>query len=129
MVVRWTPMSVAISASLVVALAYAGYRRGKKIRCKNDEASIVLPVIGWSLLGPMGPGYLVGRLAGGSCKLGGFSDLPGVEAELTYRVCKAAKKGDTRTATACRLAKQDRHIEALLTICPEASQRLRGGER
>jgi hypothetical protein len=45
-----------------LGLLYAGYKRGQKIERKPGEAPMICPFIGWSLLGPVGPGYLIGRL-------------------------------------------------------------------
>lgn len=52
------PLAVAVSAGM----AYAGYARGRHIARTCPSCKLVLPTLGWSLLGPVGPGYLVGRL-------------------------------------------------------------------
>lgn len=44
------------------ALAFAGFARGRHIQRTCPSCKLVLPTLGWSLLGPVGPGYLVGRL-------------------------------------------------------------------
>jgi len=47
---------------ILAGLLYAGYRRGQKIEKKPGEAPLIWPFLGWSLLGPVGPGYMIGRL-------------------------------------------------------------------
>ena len=57
-----------VTSIVGLGLLYAGYRRGTKVArvCKEKKAAscpVVLPTIGWSFLGPVGPGYLIGRIA------------------------------------------------------------------
>ena len=54
----WTVLKLAIAGGLL----YAGYKRGIKVEKKNLNKRLILPFLGWSLLGPVGPGYLIGRL-------------------------------------------------------------------
>ncbi len=54
----WTVLKLAIAGGLL----YAGYKRGVKVEKKNLNKRLILPFLGWSLLGPVGPGYLIGRL-------------------------------------------------------------------
>lgn len=56
-------IEVGVGLALAGLLLYAGYRRGIHVEesC-GDKCAMVLPTLGWSLLGPVGPGYLVGRL-------------------------------------------------------------------
>jgi len=51
-----------ISLAVAGALAFAGFSRGRHIQRTCPKCKIVLPTLGWSLLGPTGAGYLVGRL-------------------------------------------------------------------
>lgn len=57
----WTVLKVGLG----VALFYAGYVHGRKVQKATPDRNVILPMMGWSLLGPVGPGYLVGRLTGG----------------------------------------------------------------
>lgn len=60
----YSPFTLAIAA----ALGYAGFKRGQAIEKKCPDCKLVLPFLGWSLLGTVGPGYLVGRLSSTSSK-------------------------------------------------------------
>ena len=56
---EWKAFSLLVAGGLL----WAGYRRGVKVEKNDLNDRIVLPFIGWSLLGPVGPGYLIGRLS------------------------------------------------------------------
>lgn len=70
------PIAVAVSG----AMAYAGFARGRHIARTCPSCKLALPTLGWSLLGPVGPGYLVGRLTeqekGSRGGLKGVGDRP-----------------------------------------------------
>ena len=55
------PLALAIGGLFL----WAGYKRGQKVQQEHPEKGVGSAVVGsiaWSLLGPIGPGYLVGRL-------------------------------------------------------------------
>ena len=54
----WTVLKLAIAGGML----WAGYKRGVKVERRNLNKRLILPFLGWSLLGPVGPGYLIGRL-------------------------------------------------------------------
>ncbi len=89
----YTPFTLAIAA----ALGYAGFKRGQKIERKCPDCAIVLPTIGWSLLGTVGPGYLVGRLSTDS--KGGVSGLRGFKSDHT---CPEVKRVGRKLQKYCK---------------------------
>jgi len=55
------PLALAIGGLFL----WAGYKRGQKVQQEHPEKGVGSAIVGsmaWSLLGPIGPGYLVGRL-------------------------------------------------------------------
>ena len=54
----WSLLRLGIAAGLL----YAGYRRGVTVEEQHLNKRLILPFLGWSLLGPMGPDYLMGRV-------------------------------------------------------------------
>jgi len=54
-----SPAQQVITVVIFAGLLYAGYKRGQKMR---SNKRLIWPFLGWSLLGPVGPGYLIGRL-------------------------------------------------------------------
>lgn len=86
------PATQLVSVGIGLGLLYAGWRRGQSINCKDSESGIVLPTVGWSLLGPVGPGYLIGRLVGGPCR-----NLDGLASDATSSSAPARGAGHNYT--------------------------------
>jgi hypothetical protein len=61
---KLSPAQRALSLAISVGLLYAGFRHGQKVEARTPKAGKIWPFLGWSLLGPVGPGYLIGRLSG-----------------------------------------------------------------
>ena len=69
-------MNSLVSLGMSLALGYAGFVRGRHIQRTCPTCKIAMPTLGWSLLGPVGPGYLVGRLTQQERSGRGLKGLP-----------------------------------------------------